>query len=188
VAMLEELGMRVEAASAEAETFGFLEVLAGDLEAAEREVRRGYEILERVGETGHRSTQAAVLGIILGGLSRYAEAEAFTVLSEEAAAGEDALSQILWRQARAAIEAHRGHVDRAEALAVEAVALAEPTDAMNTKGDTLMDLAGILRLAGREGESIPVVEQALALYGQKGNVVSADRARAVLEGTTTANP
>jgi tetratricopeptide (TPR) repeat protein len=180
VAIQEDLGMRFEAAGTVAEAFGFVEVLAGDLTAAERNVRFGYEALERLGEKAYLSTQAAELALILCALGRFDEADPLTTVSEEAAAGEDVSSQILWRRARAAIVARRGDLDRAQAFAREAVSLAEPTDTLNVKGATLMDLAKVLQLCGRVSEAIPVAEQAIALFDQKGNVVSAERARRTL--------
>jgi hypothetical protein len=40
-----------------------------------------------------------------------------------------------------------------------------------------MDFVEVLRTAGRNEESVPVVQQALQLYEQKGNIVAAERAR-----------
>jgi len=61
------------------------------------------------------------------------------------------------------------------------VGLGEPTDWLNLRGDTLMDLAEVLRLAGRADEAASAVEDALRLYEQKGTVVSARKARELLE-------
>ena len=69
----------------------------------------------------------------------------------------------------------------AEALAREAVALADETDFTVLRGDAFMDLADVLRTAGRETESRAFAEQALELYEQKGNVVAAGRARRILD-------
>jgi hypothetical protein len=60
------------------------------------------------------------------------------------------------------------------------VALAEPTDALDMRADSLVDLAAVLRLAGRTDETKGVLEGAVRLYEQKGDVVSAARARSVL--------
>ena len=46
---------------------------------------------------------------------------------------------------------------------------------------SLLDLAEVLRLAGRPGEAVPPVEQAIDLFDRKGNVVSAERARRLLQ-------
>lgn len=43
-----------------------------------------------------------------------------------------------------------------------------------------MDLAEVLRLTGRSEEATRVLEEALALHGQKGNIVSAEKTRTLL--------
>jgi hypothetical protein len=82
---------------------------------------------------------------------------------------------------RAKLLARRGELAAAEALAREAVTLADETDFTVLRGDAFMDLADVLRTARRETESRPFAEQALELYEQKGNVVAAERARRILD-------
>ena len=82
---------------------------------------------------------------------------------------------------RAKLLARGGEVERAEGLAREAVALADETDFTVLRADACMDLAEVLRTAGRETEFAPVVAQALELYEQKGNVVAASRTRRILD-------
>jgi hypothetical protein len=48
------------------------------------------------------------------------------------------------------------------------------------RADGLVDLAEVLRLIGRTDETTRVLEGAVRLYEQKGDVVSAARARSVL--------
>jgi len=183
----EELGRSLMSATLRAFGWGDLELLAGDYPAAERELRRGYEILEEMGEQRYRSSVAAYLAKALYEQERYDEAERFTELSEEAAAGDDTWSQVLFRTTRAKVLARRGAHDDAHALAVEALAVVEQTDLLDLQGDTLLDLAEVLRLAGRAAEASAAVEQALGLYERRGNVVSAGRARALL-GETVRTP
>ena len=181
--ILGDVGLKVWAAGT-AQTSGVIEMLAGDPSAAERELRRGYTILERMGETGYLSSVAAELAEALYGQGRYEEAEQFTHVSEEVAAPDDLASQVEWRGARAKVLARRGRLEEAEKLAREAVELAESTDFINMHADSLVDLAEVLRLAGRLHEGAAALGQALELYERKGNLVSADRARAVLEETS----
>ena len=61
--------------------------------------------------------------------------------------------------------------------------LAENTDAINLHGDILMDLAEVASMAGETDEANSAIEAAIVLYDQKGNVVSAARARSVLKET-----
>jgi hypothetical protein len=48
------------------------------------------------------------------------------------------------------------------------------------QADTLVDLAETLRLLDRRGETAEILEQAIGLYNQKGNVVSATAVGALL--------
>jgi tetratricopeptide (TPR) repeat protein len=157
-----------------------VETLAGDPDAAEREIRVAYEALEQMGEKSLLSTQAARLAQSLYAQQRYVEAEDYANISEQAGASDDIVTQMLWRQVRAKTLARRGHEEDAEQLARDAVALAEPTDALDMRADGLVDLAEVLRLIGRTDETTGVLEGAVRLYEQKGDVVSAARARSVL--------
>jgi tetratricopeptide (TPR) repeat protein len=159
---------------------GPIELLAGDAEAAERELRRGYEALREMGELGRLSTEAAFLAQALFAQGRYDEAERLTGVSADAATADDAFSQIAWRGTRSKTLARRGELAQAELLAREAVALAEETDGLNLHGDALLDLAAALRTAGRLTQAAAAADRALALFERKGNLVSAARARAAL--------
>ena len=68
-----------------------------------------------------------------------------------------------------------------EALASEAVAFAAESDFLDAHGDALMSLAEVLLLADRQDDAGTALEQAASLYAQKGNIVSAAKARARLE-------
>jgi class 3 adenylate cyclase/tetratricopeptide (TPR) repeat protein len=180
-AMTEDLGLvRGIPFVLRAEHAWIVETLAGNAGAAEREIRAAYEVLEQMGEKGLLSTQAARLAQSLYAQQRYEEAEHYTKISEQAGASDDIVTQVLWRQLRAKTLALRGQVEDAEELAREAVALAEPTDAIDMRADALVDLAEVLRLVGRTGDRKALLEGAVRLYEQKGNAVSAGRARSVL--------
>ena len=76
---------------------------AGDYNAAERELRWGYETLEQMGEKSLRATIAAFLADVVYKQERDDEAERLTEVSEELAAADDLVTQILWRSVRAKI-------------------------------------------------------------------------------------
>jgi DNA-binding SARP family transcriptional activator len=179
-AILEDLGLAVTAASA-AETYAIVELLAGDPAAAERELRAGYESLERMGETIVSPVLAALLAHALYEQGRDEEALRASEVSERGAAPDDLSADVQWRTARAKILARSGRVAEGEAVAREAVALAEQTDFLVVHGDALGALAEVLLLGGRAGEADPVLREAVRLYERKGNVVSARRAAALLE-------
>lgn len=55
------------------------------------------------------------------------------------------------------------------------------SDSVGVHANALLVLAEVLRLAGRHTEAAPLVDEAIALFELKGNVISAARARAVLD-------
>jgi len=80
----------------------------------------------------------------------------------------------------AQVLAQRGELG-GEALASEAVAFAAESDFLDSHGDALMSLTDVLQLADRLDDAGTALEQAASLYAQKGNIVSAAKARARLE-------
>jgi predicted ATPase/class 3 adenylate cyclase len=170
------LGFSLRAAMSSQEAF-YVEMLAGDLEAAERVARNAYAILEQMGERSYLSSAAALLAHALAGQGKLDEAERYSQVSEDAAAIDDAFSQVLWRSARAKIRVRRGELAEAEALAREAVGFTEQTDLLNTHGDTLADLGDVLVLAGRPDEARAAFAEAAEVLERKGNLASLERVR-----------
>ena len=84
---------------------------------------------------------------------------------------------MLSRQVRAKVLARRGEHAEAERHAREAVAIGEKTDMLDAQGDTHADLAEVLLLVGEPDEAAAALEQALARYERKGNLVSTQRAQ-----------
>jgi tetratricopeptide (TPR) repeat protein len=173
---VEELGLTVWAANNAQEAF-FVEMLAGDPEAASRALRESYTTLDQMGERLFLSTIAGLLAHALYAQEEYEEAERFSAASEAASARDDAHSQVLWRTSRAKLCARRGEFGLAEALARKAVELAEETDLLNTHADALFDLGEVLAVAGRPADARLVVEQSVERYAQKGNLPGLERAR-----------
>ena len=67
----------------------------------------------------------------------------------------------------------------------DALAIVEPTDLLDLRGDVLLELATVLRSGGRAHEARKCVEKDIELYEAKGNVVAVERARAQLDLVTT---
>jgi tetratricopeptide (TPR) repeat protein len=172
-ALAEELGLEVLLASGIAVQAGYVELLTGDPVAAERELRAGYDVLERIGDWGHIPHVAPLLADALFAQGRDDEVLRLAELVERVAIAEDAETEIGWRRIRAKVFARRGDVEGAERLAREATALASRTDYLDVRARALADLAEVLRLAGRPEESAAAVHEAIRLYEQKGNVAAA---------------
>jgi predicted ATPase/DNA-binding SARP family transcriptional activator len=183
-AIIEDMGLRVTAAVA-SEIWGIVEMLAGEPAAAERRLLEGYAILEAMGEKSGLSTLAAMLAHAVEAQGRHDEAYRFTEISEESAPEEDRSANVYWLAARAKLLARRGEPAEGEALARKALALAEPTDFLNMRGQVLMDLGEVLRLDDRAADAAVAVADAVELYELKGNRVSAAAARAAQAALAT---
>jgi class 3 adenylate cyclase/tetratricopeptide (TPR) repeat protein len=158
-----------------------VELLAGDPAAAAELGAEGCRLLDELGEKGFLSTTAGKLAQALYALDRLEEADAWAGRAAELGASDDAMTQMIWRQVRAKVLAHRGEHGDAERIAREAVAIAEDTEWLNGQGDVYADLAEVLALANRPKEATEALEQALALYERKGNLVMAGRTRERLQ-------
>jgi tetratricopeptide (TPR) repeat protein len=161
--------------------YAYMSVWFGDPASAEQELRPAYETLKRIGETSHFSSITQTLSNAVYVQGRYDEAELLTEECERASSPNDVHSQILWRSTRAKVFARRDSFEVAEALAREAVFLAEASDFVLSHADALLDLAEVLHLAGRPGEARPAIEAAITLFEQKGNATGLARAQAELE-------
>jgi predicted ATPase/class 3 adenylate cyclase len=179
-AMFEEYGWHFLAALTSLDS-GPIELLAGDPAAAELELRKDHEVLERMGERNYLSTTAAILAESLYVQGRLDEAEHYATESAGIAAQDDVASQMLWRSASAKVQARRGRHDEAAALAGEAVALARGSDDPDFLGHALMDLAEVQTLGGNDGEAKVALIEALQLFAAKGSLVSAARTRSLLD-------
>jgi tetratricopeptide (TPR) repeat protein len=153
-----------------------IELLAGDAEAAERELRAGYRMLEEIGEIHVRPTVAAYLAAVLAQEGRTAGAEEFADFAESHAWEDDIVTQVMWRVARAQLPGG-AHAHR---LAREAVDLAAPTDFLELQATAQLALARVLHEAG-SSEAAAAAAQAQSIYVRKGNVVGAGWAAQLME-------
>jgi DNA-binding SARP family transcriptional activator len=178
-AILRDLGLKVVVGSS-TELAGIVGLLADDPVAAETHLRRGFAVLEEMGDQSGLSTNAAMLAETALAQGRDEEALELTVQSEQAAAAEDLPVQVQWRGPRAKVLARRGDLGEAERLAREAVSLAEQTDFFNLHANALLDLATVLQHARRPEEAAAAAEAARSLYERKGNLVGVDKAQALI--------
>jgi class 3 adenylate cyclase/tetratricopeptide (TPR) repeat protein len=180
-AMLGELGPTVVGASTSLAT-SVVERLSGDLAAAERELRRDYDALTELGEKYLLSSVAAELARVLYDQERLGEAEQMSRHAQQLADADDIGSQTLWRTVYARILARKGSRDAALILMGEAIELLKPTDSVVAQAETLVDLAEVLRRSGRGKDADEVLEDAVALFEAKENVVATEALR-VLAGS-----
>ena len=174
-AIYEEHGDDVPARGARRYIAAGIERMAGDLDAAERELRHGHDELEAIGENELRLTIAATLAQVLYEQGRDDEAEVFARASESAAAEDDVGTQVLWRSALAKVLARRDGDAEAEALADEAVRLAATTDMLSLQGAAVLDRARVAALLNGGTAPPELVAEARALFERKGDAASLRR-------------
>jgi ATP/maltotriose-dependent transcriptional regulator MalT len=174
--MFEEYGMKLYAALTSIKS-GPVELLAGDPVAAEAELRRDYEALDRMGDRNYRSTVAGLLAEALYQQGRLKEAEEFAMIGRQISAPDDLSSECLWRCVLGKVMARGGDVEQGLMLVTEANDMARAADFIDDRGTMLVDLAEVHELGGRPDEAAAALEEALRMFEAKGNIVSAGRTR-----------
>ena len=159
-------------------------MLEDDPVSAEEAAREACEGAQATGELGNYMGFCCILAQALVAQGRVNEAEEWLERGHQTAWSDERHTQMLERQVRGKVLARRGEHDEGERLAREAVAIAAETDMLKAHADALVDLAEVLALAGKDARA--VLEQALALYEQKGNLVMAERTRSKLTELATA--
>jgi len=179
-ASLEELGCLFLAALTSLAS-SVIEFLAGDLAAAELELRMDYRRLDEMGERNYISTTAGLLADVLYREGRYDESAEFARVCEHLASPDDVASQFHWRCVRGKLRAREGAIDEAKSLLSAATALIETSDQLDLQGYGLLDFAEVCELAGAPADAAALSVRAAMLFERKGNVVSALRARQLAE-------
>jgi class 3 adenylate cyclase/tetratricopeptide (TPR) repeat protein len=172
-ALFEELGVKMAVVGC----FSWsseVEELAGDLAAAEAELRAGLQMCQETGDRPQLLDFAFGIARLADLQGHDDDAESLLAIYEEAES-DDRWVQVGSRCWRARVMARRGQTDEAVRLALEAVALAAPPDAPLDRGGWLIDAAATLSLAGRHDLATSIAEEALTLYERKGNLVMAGR-------------
>jgi class 3 adenylate cyclase/tetratricopeptide (TPR) repeat protein len=180
VAIYEDLGLPVPLAAALGFERAGVNWAAGDLEVAERDLRRAVDVLTAIDEKGMLSTIAINLAALLCDEGKEEEAEHFLQVSEERAAADDWVSQTGIKSVRAWLLARQGEFEPAVTLAREALADAEGRDNQFWQGQRRVGLAEVLVLAGGVDEAAHLLGEAISLFETKGNLLFAEQARRAL--------
>jgi tetratricopeptide (TPR) repeat protein len=155
-----------------------VELAAGDLGAAEQELRVALDLARAAGLREPVAQTAARLSL-LAVQRDPAEAELLASLSRDNAPAESVAAQALWRAAMARVTASRNaHGGEAERLAREAIGLV-PAELPNLRADLLVNLAEIPLARGDQTGATPMLADAIELYERKGNLVSAAQAHSL---------
>ncbi|HET8651016.1 MAG TPA: BTAD domain-containing putative transcriptional regulator [Gaiellaceae bacterium] len=159
---------------------GRIYALADDPETAETAFQGCRETFEQREDAAALSSLAADVGQALYAQGRFDEAGEYASLAESAAPAGDIVAQFSWRSLKGKLLARKRRTAEAEAVALEALTLADETDTLVSRGEVLLDLATVVCTAGRVEEAAVRAEQALGLFELKGSTAYARRARAQL--------
>ncbi len=166
--LLHEVALTVWLSGPYAQLAGWVELLAGDPDAAEAVLRPAFVRLQEIGEMSWVSTTAGILAEAVLESGRVDEAGELAEVAREVAAPHDVYSQVLWRTVAAKAAAHRGRADDAERWAREAVDLVTPTDFLHLQWHTHLSLARALGESGRTAEAAAAATRAAEVAATKG--------------------
>jgi tetratricopeptide (TPR) repeat protein len=176
---LEEYDLRLQRGLAAVDV-GFAFRHLGDLDSAEAELRRGYDVFNPLGERGVLSTLCGELATVLALAARFDEAEAFANEARPISAPDDFDAQSRWRTALARVRRGGGDLEAAERLAREAASITGATDFILLEADAQQVLGETLAAQGRGDASAEALTRALRLYEQKQALVRVTEVRASL--------
>jgi class 3 adenylate cyclase/tetratricopeptide (TPR) repeat protein len=154
-----------------------VETLAGDLQAAERDLRHDYEKLSAMGDKYLLPLVAALLAGAVCQQERFDEAAELRATAEPLADADDVETQAIWRCVQARLLARDGDLEEAERVARQAVDIMQGIESPDLHGDCLVTLAEVLAAAARPDDARAALLEAVDLYVLKGNLVSAERAK-----------
>jgi tetratricopeptide (TPR) repeat protein len=160
---------------------GQIELLAGDLDAAGRELRDAFDLAAQFSERDEAAQIAGSLARLLSAGAQWNEADRFAKLSRDYAPAESIAAQASWRASAALVSSHRGRDVQANNLAREAIDLV-PEGLPSLRTELLGVLAGILASAGDLSGAQAAREEALRLADAKGERATVAQFMAVPEG------
>jgi DNA-binding SARP family transcriptional activator/class 3 adenylate cyclase len=175
----DELGMPFRATTV-MRILAEIELAAGNPSAARATLLQVDALHADAGESAFRSTIQARLAEAEETLGNRAAAETALELCDQLGAAEDEINLAITGIVRARLALANGDPEAAEQWARTAVEHAFMTDAPIVRADATLGLAHVLSGLGRHDEAAAEAQAALDLYLQKGDVLRAERARAML--------
>lgn len=172
IAALQDRGMSLGAAILGQSRWD-IELLAGDIDAAIAVARASCATLERMGERGWMSTNAAQLADGLLAAGNDDEAAHWASRALELGDASDAVTQAMARSVRARLAARRGDADVARAEISDVLAITADMQAPLTQGKVAVDAADVYTVIGDFGAAAGQLRRAIDIYTAKGATVEA---------------
>ena len=168
---------------------GLVELLAGDLDAAERILRSGYREAHQARAVGMLSGLTVMLARVLLEQGSDAEAEAMARECRRDASGSQLDVRLKSHSIRAVVLARHGRTGAATRLAEAVGRATDRSEQLDTRAEVLTDLAEVHSLTSRPAAAREVADEAIASYHAKGNTSAASKVHgrfAALESSESA--
>jgi ATP/maltotriose-dependent transcriptional regulator MalT len=180
-ATYEEFGLRFRRAT-QAFVGAQIELLAGDVAAAERELRGSSQAFDEIGAATSATTHRALLGEVVASLGRFEEAEELVRQIAAEAPEHDLIAQVLWRCTLSRVRAREGCAQEAVKLAAEARRLLADAEFPQLAIAALTAAAEAAAAADARPEAGRLLAEARQVASAKGAAASLARLDAVLSG------
>jgi hypothetical protein len=177
----EEFGLRFRRAT-QSFVGAQIELLAGDVAAAERELRASSAAFDEIGAATSATTHRALLAEVLVRLGRFEEAEGMAQQVAAEATPYDLLAHVLWRSTLARVRALEGSTLEATELATEARRLLAEAEFPQVEVGALTAAAEAATAANNSAEAERLLAEARRIAEAKG----ARATLAQLEGAAAA--
>jgi DNA-binding SARP family transcriptional activator len=179
-AVAEARGGAVSLLSSAFQACSEVERIVGNIHEALAHATSGYAIAETEADRLSAPTYAAELACLLALDDDLVRARELALSARARVSPEFVVTEVSWRRALALVAAKEGRLDEAITLSDEARTRIGATDLLTSRGHVLEEAALVHRIAGDGPSEAAALEEALALYELKGNLVGAERVRSAL--------
>lgn len=176
-----DLGAKLDEIGTVATRLAKVDMLEGKFCEVQGYMRDVCVALEHMEERWILPVAASTLAQALCADGNDAEVDHFLSLSKATAANDDMEGQICWRSIEAKLQAMSSNCIAVRTLVLDVTRLAEGTDFLDLHAETLMNCAEALGKCGDLEEATALAGKAASLFTEKGNIVSAAKARKLLE-------
>lgn len=176
-ATYEEFGLRFRRAT-QSFVGAQIELLAGDVSAAERELRASTSAFDEIGAATSATTHRALLAEVVARLGRLDEAEELAQRVAAEATSYDLVAHVLWRCTLARVRAREGSAQEAVELATEARRLLASAEFPQLAIATLTAAAEAAAAADQGAEAERLLAEAGRIAEAKGAAASVARLEA----------
>jgi tetratricopeptide (TPR) repeat protein len=165
-ALSEKLGLMIVRSGAD-RSLAELEETLGNLDAAERYLRRGVSALEAMHDRSHGTSLASRLGGVLADLGRLEQARHFVDLGRAWITEGDVDGEGEWLLAETRLALAAGDLDAALAHADHGLEILRKSDYLSATAEQLLWRARVLEAAGRTKEAADTAQEGLEVAGRK---------------------